>query len=49
MMLLVQEMMYTFNPGEESKRQKKEVMVVSEIRDEADSSPGETKVTICRP
>jgi len=27
------------------KRQKKEVMVVSEIRDEADSNPDETKVT----
>ena len=46
MMLLVQEMIYTCNPGEDSKRRKKEVMVVSEIRDEADYNPGETKVTI---
>ena len=47
MMLLVQEMIYTCDPGEDSERQKKEVMVVSEVKDEADSSPGETKVTNC--
>ena len=47
MVLLVQEMIYTCDPGEDSERQKKEVMVVSEIKDEADSNPGETKVTIC--
>ena len=46
MVLLVQEMIYTCEPGEDSERQKKEVMVVSEIKDEADSNPGETKVTI---
>ena len=45
MVLLVQEMIYTCDPGEDSERQKKEVMVVSEIKDEADSNPGETKVT----
>ena len=44
MLLLVQEMIYTCDPGEDSKRRKKEVMVVSEIKDEADSNPGETKV-----
>ena len=44
MLLLVQEMIYTCDPGEDNERQKKEVMVVSEIRDEADSDPGETKV-----
>ena len=38
-------MIYTCNPGEDSKRRKKEVMVVSEIKDEADSNPDETKVT----
>ena len=47
MVLLVQEMIYTCDLGEDSERQKKEVMVVSEIKDEADSNPGETKVTIC--
>ena len=46
MMLLVQEMIYTCDPGEDSKRRKKEVMVVSEIKDETDYNPGETKVTI---
>ena len=44
MVLLVQEMIYTCDPGEESERQKKEVMVVSEVSDEADADPGETKV-----
>ena len=42
--LLVQEMIYTCDPGEDSERQKKEVMVVSEFRDETDSDPGETAV-----
>ena len=44
MVLLVQEMIYTCDPGEDSERQKKEVMVVSEVSDEADADPGETKV-----
>ena len=46
MVLLVQEMIYTCDPGEDSERQKKEVMVVSEIKDGTDYNPGETKVAI---
>ena len=45
MVLLVQEMIYTCDPGEDSERQKKEVTVVSEVKDESDSAPGDAKVT----
>ena len=44
MLLLVQEMIYTCNPMEDDERQKKEVLVISEDKDEANAAPGETKV-----
>ena len=43
-LLLVQEMIYTCNLGEEDQRQKKEVLVVSDDHDTSDADPGETKV-----
>ena len=44
MVLLVQEMIYTCNPGEDDERQKKEVLVISDDEDKADSDPGTTHV-----
>ena len=44
MVLLVQEMIYTCNPGEDDERQKKEVLVISEAEDKEDSDPGTTHV-----
>ena len=44
LVLLVQEMIYTCNPGEDDERSKKEVLVISEDKDEADADPGTTKI-----
>ena len=37
-------MIYTCNPGEDDERQKKEVLVIAEDKDNTDSDPGETHV-----
>jgi len=44
MLLLVQEIIFTCNLMEDDERQKKEIMVITEDKDEADADPGETKV-----
>ena len=42
MLLLVQEMIYTCDPGEDSERQKKEVMVVGEWKSDKGTDGGDT-------
>ena len=43
LVVLVQETVFTCNPGEEDECKRKEILVMSEDRNEEDADPGETQ------